>query len=222
MAKYCYPHPRPAVTVDLVAFTVDDGIPRVLLVRRKRAPFAGNWALPGGFLEIDEPVEEAVRREVLEETGVTIAGRVRPLGFFGEPGRDPRGRTISLVHVALIRPPAPKPMSGDDAADAAWVTLQDFPQLAFDHSTIFEQSLYWLSREITMGNGGLELLPEHFDDDDVRTLFRGLFSTARGAASWRRHQESAGRIARVRGKRARYRAVGGEVLRGPADADRVL
>ena len=93
--KYTYEYPRPAVTVDIVIATREES-PRVLLIRRKNEPFAGCWALPGGFVEMDETLESAARRELHEETGVKTKALVQ-LGTFGDPGRDPRGRTISVV-----------------------------------------------------------------------------------------------------------------------------
>ena len=98
--QYCYDYPRPAVTVDIVIVTREPR-PRVLLVRRKHDPFAGMWAVPGGFVEMDESLEDAAHRELKEETGIK-AGRLRQLHTFGAPGRDPRGRTISVVYMAQL------------------------------------------------------------------------------------------------------------------------
>jgi 8-oxo-dGTP diphosphatase len=209
MPEFCYSHARPAVTVDLVAFTVRDGGLSVLLVRRKHAPYAGSWALPGGFLGMDEPVEDAARREFQEETGLTIPGHVSPLGFFGTPGRDPRGRTISLAFVALLRGPGPHPEGGDDAAEAQWHQVADLEPLAFDHDLILATALTWLELGIKTHKLGPELLPHSFDDDDVRALFRALFGTARRAVSWRGGLEREGRIVTVPGSSHRYCAAGG-------------
>jgi 8-oxo-dGTP diphosphatase len=140
---YCYDYPRPAITVDLVVFTrTGDGL-RVLLIRRKADPFAGRWALPGGFLDIDEPVEAAARRELKEETGLEVAGPVEFLGVFADPGRDPRGWTISLAHVALLpgSGPTPDPTAGDDAQDATWLDTADARGLAFDHDAILAKAM---------------------------------------------------------------------------------
>lgn len=146
-APYCYDYPRPALTVDLVAFAGEGPRPRVLLIRRKHEPFAGRWALPGGFVEIDEPVGNAVRREFVEETGVDLHPDV-PLAFLGvwsAPGRDPRGRTISLVHAVRLDGPPPAPRAGDDAGEAAWRDSESGGELAFDHALILAAALRWLA-----------------------------------------------------------------------------
>src|SRR5690348_9654260 len=98
--KFCYQYPRPAVTVDVVIVT-REAKPRVLLIRRKHEPHLGQWAIPGGFVDMDEALEVAARRELLEETGVR-ARKLEQLGTWGDPGRDPRGRTISVVYLADV------------------------------------------------------------------------------------------------------------------------
>jgi 8-oxo-dGTP diphosphatase len=131
---YCYDYPRPAVTVDVVIVT--ESTPRrVLLIRRKREPFAGRWALPGGFVEMDETLEAAARRELLEETGVP-ALRLEQLYTFGDPGRDPRGRVISVAFLARVDGAKITPKAADDAAAVGWYSLARPPALAFDHAAI--------------------------------------------------------------------------------------
>ncbi len=132
--KFIYDYPRPAVTVD-VAILTRDAKPRVLLIRRKKAPFAGTWALPGGFVDMDETLEAAARCELLEETGVAAAKLVQ-LHTFGDPGRDPRGRTITVVYLAQVDPDAVQPRAADDAAEVGWFSLRRPPRLAFDHADI--------------------------------------------------------------------------------------
>src|SRR5229473_2080865 len=100
--KYTYEYPRPAVTVDVIIVTRERK-PRVLLIRRKHEPFTGMWAIPGGFVDMDEALEAAARRELREETGVAVQ-RLEQLGTFGDPGRDPRCRTISVVYLAQVNP----------------------------------------------------------------------------------------------------------------------
>jgi 8-oxo-dGTP diphosphatase len=145
---YCYDYPRPAVTVDLVAFArAADGL-KVLLIRRKHDPFVGSWALPGGFLEIDEPIAGAARRELKEETGLEVAGPISFLGVYGDPGRDPRGRTISMVYLVLLPGSPPEAVGGDDAAEAAWLDPSGLTGLAFDHDRILGDALRQLSATI--------------------------------------------------------------------------
>jgi 8-oxo-dGTP diphosphatase len=111
---------------------------RVLLVKRGRAPFQGTWALPGGFVEPHEPLEEAARRELREETGLEPE-RLEQFQAFGDPGRDPRGWTVSVAHLAVAGEEEARrlrPRAGSDAADVAWFDLDDLPELAFDHAAI--------------------------------------------------------------------------------------
>jgi 8-oxo-dGTP diphosphatase len=183
-APCCYEHPRPQVTVDLVVFTLVESLLRVLLVRRGREPFAGLWAIPGGFLGIDEPAEAAARRELREETGLEIPGSVEPIGFFAQPGRDPRGRTISLAHAAVVRAGEHAVKGSDDAAEAAWVDLENPSKLAFDHNEILSTAKSWLKHRVDQGNLALVVLPASFSMHDVLSLFRGLNMPGSQAREW--------------------------------------
>jgi len=109
----------------------------VLLVRRKNEPFAGKWALPGGFIDMDETLEESARRELREETGIEVS-KLWQVAAYGDPGRDPRGRTISVVYLARVKAADLRPIAGDDAAEVAWLPLANPPELAFDHKQILE------------------------------------------------------------------------------------
>jgi 8-oxo-dGTP diphosphatase len=144
--KYSYDYPRPAVTVDVIVVT-KEARPRVLLIRRKHEPFAGCWAIPGGFVDPDEPLEAAARRELKEETGVE-AGDMEQLQTFGDPGRDPRGWTISVAFVTRVSARKVRPQADDDAAEVAWHPLDHLPPMAFDHEKI-------LARARTQVSGGL-------------------------------------------------------------------
>jgi 8-oxo-dGTP diphosphatase len=129
---------RPSVTVDVVVVAPVDGQPKVLLVKRKKPPFEGCWAIPGGFVEPDEPLYAAARRELREETGAEPA-HLEQLHAFGDPGRDPRGWTISVAYLALLdeeKVQAWQPRPGSDAEAVGWFALADPPRLAFDHSDI--------------------------------------------------------------------------------------
>ena len=143
--RYTYPYPRPMVTVDAVIFRELAHGRELLLILRGHEPFAGHWALPGGFVGIEEDLDVAAARELAEETGLHGLG-LRQLGAFGAPGRDPRGRTISVVYWGLAGPEA-EIIAGDDAAEARWFDTGSLPPLAFDHDRIIEQALQWLEEE---------------------------------------------------------------------------
>ena len=132
-------HPRPAFTADVVAVRPGP-VDSVLLIRRGAGPFEGAWALPGGFVEHDEPPEDAARRELAEETGLAYEGPLRLVGVYGDPGRDPRGWTVSAVYLALV-PGDPDVTGADDAAEARWFAADALPALAFDHALIVTDAL---------------------------------------------------------------------------------
>jgi len=145
--QYCYDYPRPAVTADAIILTRESS-PRVLLIRRKHAPFAGAWALPGGFVDQDEPLEAAARRELYEETGLVV-GDLEQMHTFGDPGRDPRGWTVSVAFVARIDSASATPKPGDDAAAVAWHPLNRLPPLAFDHEKVLAHARRWLESHLS-------------------------------------------------------------------------
>ena len=132
--KHTYEYARPALTVD-VAIVTREAQPRVLLIRRKKEPFAGSWALPGGFVDANERLADAARRELVEETGVTVAD-LEQLYMAGDPGRDPRGWTVTVAYLAQVAPDALKPVAADDADAVGWFALDELPSLAFDHAML--------------------------------------------------------------------------------------
>jgi 8-oxo-dGTP diphosphatase len=133
-----YPYPRPALTVDVVLIKEGDDGPEILLIQRNHPPFVGHWALPGGFVDENEPLEKAARRELFEETGLKPS-TLRQIGAFGDPGRDPRGWTVSVAFWTRITEEM-IPHAGDDAGDARWWPLNNLPPLAFDHTDIVRQA----------------------------------------------------------------------------------
>ncbi len=142
---YCYEYPRPSVTVDIALFRRGKkGRLEVLLIKRARPPFKGQWAFPGGFVDQDESLEDAAARELQEETGLTQI-HCEQLGAFGDPGRDPRGHTVSVAFMALLDGEY-APQASDDAADAAWHSARRPPPLAFDHKKILRLALARLAR----------------------------------------------------------------------------
>lgn len=140
--RHVYEYPRPAVTADALVFVLADTGLEVLLVERGHEPFAGSMALPGGFVDPDEPLAAAARRELLEETGVT-AGTMIQVGAFGDPGRDPRGHTVGVAFLTLMRREVvlESMRAGDDAAGVALHPAHDPPPLAFDHGEMLDAAL---------------------------------------------------------------------------------
>ena len=131
---YSYDYPRPAVTADVAVLRLDD-VPEILLIQRKDPPFQKSWALPGGFMEMEETLEETARRELMEETGIR-AGELIRFDSYDKPGRDPRGRTITQVFVMIWKEEMGYPKAGSDAASLQWFGLNELPELAFDHQQI--------------------------------------------------------------------------------------
>jgi 8-oxo-dGTP diphosphatase len=132
---YTYKYPRPALTADcLVVGIGNDGGRFVLLVKRGHEPYEGCWALPGGFMEMEETLEACAQRELAEETGLTVAGHWVELGSFSRVDRDPRGRTVTVAFMAEVEECPVK--GGDDAREARWFPLDQLPPLAFDHDEI--------------------------------------------------------------------------------------
>jgi 8-oxo-dGTP diphosphatase len=148
--SYTYDYPRPAVTVDTVVLDLfdRDGIPRVLLIKRKNQPFQGMWAIPGGFLDIDEELSYSAAREVLEETGVDILPeKLQQINVCGELNRDPRGRVISIVFMGIIHRDSYTIQAGDDAEDVDWFRITALPNLAADHRSTITHALSTISRK---------------------------------------------------------------------------
>jgi 8-oxo-dGTP diphosphatase len=136
--KYTYDWPRPMVTVDAVVFSLSGSKTQVLLINRGREPYKGKWAVPGGFVEIEEELEDAVARELQEETGLTGV-QLEQMRTFGTCGRDPRGRQISIVFTGIATEGQDKIRPGDDAAKAKWFDIEKLPEdLAFDHDEMIK------------------------------------------------------------------------------------
>lgn len=203
-APYCYDHPRPAVTVDLVVFgAIDRGL-RVLLIRRRHDPFAGHWALPGGFLEIDEEIETGARRELQEETGLDSVQSLDMIGVFGAPGRDPRGRTISLAHAAIVVGPPGRVEGLDDASDAAWLPPRSDLSLAFDHQSILDRAVCWLSEQFRAGTDVLRLLGPGFTRNELERFFGELDLPTSEVTTWLTRMRKLGKIGPMTGTKGKF------------------
>src|SRR5690242_7423024 len=135
LVKVVINHMAFSVTVDLVVLTIRDGALCALLIRRGIPPYEGSWALPGGFVLDEEHLDVAAERELAEETGVTATGHLEQLASYGTPGRDPRGRVVTVAYLALM-PDQPTPAAGSDASGAAWRPIEGIQGLAFDHERI--------------------------------------------------------------------------------------
>jgi 8-oxo-dGTP diphosphatase len=146
--KYVYDWPRPMVTVDAVVFAISGDSVKLLLIKRKNDPFKGQWAIPGGFIGIDEELDVAVERELAEETGLTGV-KLEQMHTFGKPGRDPRGRQITVVYMGVITKGLDRIKAGDDAEDAQWFDIENLPSnMAFDHNVVAKFAINRLKSKI--------------------------------------------------------------------------
>jgi 8-oxo-dGTP diphosphatase len=170
---YRYEYPRPAVTTDCIIFGFDAGELKVLLIQRGIDPYKGKWALPGGFLHIDENADECARRELFEETGLENVF-IEQLYTFSEIDRDPRGRVITIAYYALVKPTDYKVQAGDDAKTAQWFSISMIPPLAFDHDRILRIALSRLRSKIRYQPIGFELLPEKFTLPELQNLYETI------------------------------------------------
>ena len=172
--SYCYEFPRPGLTVDCVVFGLDeqDSL-KVMLILRKIPPFQGQWALPGGFVHLDETLEEAAFRELQEETGIENVF-LEQLYTFGGINRDPRERIVTVAYYALVNLREYDIEATTDAMDAAWFAIDELPKLPFDHQQIFETALNRLRGKIRYEPIGFELLPKKFTLFQLQKLYESV------------------------------------------------
>jgi 8-oxo-dGTP diphosphatase len=193
------------VTVDVVIFTVRAAALQVLLIRRGKEPFKDHWAIPGGFVEMDESLEAAALRELAEETGVTNV-YLEQLRTYGEPKRDPRGRTITVAYFALVKAAELDPRAGDDAAGADWFSLSELPPLAFDHADILKDAHQGLQAKIQWTTAASSLLPRTFSLDQLQELHQLILGKPVHRGRLRRQMLSEGLLLEVKsGSAVRYR-----------------
>lgn len=167
--SYQYDYPHPAVSVDIVVFTIENDELKVLLIQRGLEPFEGQWALPGGFVGINEGLGTAAKRELKEETGVSAA-HLEQLHTFGRPDRDPRERVISVAYYALI-PPARLSLSATtDARDAQLYSINALPTLAFDHARILGRARQRVKEQLNDSDIAYQLLPKTFTMFELRRV----------------------------------------------------
>lgn len=170
---FTYKYPHPAVTTDSVVFGFDGKILHVLLIKRKIDPFKGSWALPGGFMKMDETLGECARRELREETGVHLSW-LKQFHAFSSVGRDPRERVVSVGYWALVRQSDYRLIAGDDAAEARWFPLENLPELAFDHAYIIEQARKHIREEIRLRPIAFKLLDKVFTMPELQRVWEAI------------------------------------------------
>jgi 8-oxo-dGTP diphosphatase len=180
-----YEYPRPALTVDCVVFAVEQQALKVLLIRRGQPPFRGRWALPGGFVRIDETLEHAARRELEEETGLADVF-LEQLYTFGALDRDPRERVVSVAYYALVKLSEHALRAATDASDAAWFDVAHLPRLAFDLRAILGVGLTRLRNKVRYEPIGFELLPRKFTLSQLQQLYETLLERALDKRNFRK------------------------------------
>jgi 8-oxo-dGTP diphosphatase len=173
------------LTVDIVIFTIEQGALKVLLVKRGIEPFAGQYAIPGGFVLENESLDQAAMRELREETGVAEV-YLEQLYSFGDPKRDPRGRVITVAYYALISAEHSQLRAGSDAAAAAWFAVDAVPDLAFDHAKILAYAVERLRNKLEYTTVGFQLLPEKFSLSELQEVYEAILGKKLDKRNFRR------------------------------------
>lgn len=189
--SFTYEYARPALATDCVVFGLDDEDLKVLLIKRGLEPFKGQWALPGGFIRVGESVDDCAKRELEEETGLKNV-YLEQLESFGAPNRDPREHVVTVAYVALVNLIDHPPEANTDAEQAAWFSLRDLPQLAFDHETILEAGQTRLKGKVRYHPIGFELLPEKFTLTELQKLYERILGEAIDKRNFRKKAQKLG------------------------------
>lgn len=176
---FCYEFERPGLTVDCVIFGLDleEETLQVMLIERDLEPFAGVWAIPGGFVRPGETLAAAAARELLEETGIADV-YLEQLYTFGDPARDPRGWVVSVAYYALVSPDKHTIHAATDARQARWFPIASLPRLAFDHAEILRTALERIRGKLTYAPIGFELLPRKFTIKQLQRLYEIVLGRA--------------------------------------------
>jgi len=177
--------PASQVTVDLVIFTIREHRLEVLLIERALPPFEGRWALPGGFIRDGESLEQAALRELEEETGVRDV-YLEQLYTFGDPGRDPRGRVVTVAYYALISADNAHLVASTDARAARWWPLAKHPRLAFDHDRILDYAVERLRNKLEYTTVGFQLLPRRFTLTELQRVYEAILGRPLDKRNFRR------------------------------------
>jgi 8-oxo-dGTP diphosphatase len=197
---YTYDYPHPAVTVDIAVFTVEDDDLEVLLIRRAQEPFKNRWALPGGFIRLDESLRRAAWRELREETGVS-AGFLEQIGAFGRPDRDPRERVISVAYFALLPADGLTIHAASDAREAKLFVFNDLPELAFDHTRMLRYARQRLKDKADDPSVILQLMPPEFTLTGLQRVFELILDRSLDKRNFRKRTDVLDRIEPTGGTR---------------------
>ena len=188
---YAYQHPHPAVTTDIVIFTIRQQQLELLLMRRADEPCKDCWALPGGFVNIDEDLEHCALRELEEETGVTGV-YLEQLYTFGTPGRDPRERVISIAYYALVPPDRMNIRAASDAREVAWFEVRQLPPLAFDHKAIVEKAHQRLAAKLNYSTIALQFMPKKFTLSELQQVYESILGAQLDKRNFRKRVAALG------------------------------
>ncbi|HTI71470.1 MAG TPA: NUDIX domain-containing protein [Candidatus Limnocylindria bacterium] len=183
--SHAYQYPRAALTVDCAVFGYDEGELKVLLIERGLEPYKGLWALPGGFVRVEETLDAAARRELHEEAGLTDVF-LEQLYTFGAVERDPRERVISVGYYALVKLAEHRASASTDAAKAEWFPVSKVPKLAFDHAEILAAALARLKGKVTYEPVGFELLPPKFTLSQLQHLYEAILEVTLDKRNFRK------------------------------------
>ena len=194
--KYRYEYPRPALTADCVIFGFDGKSLRILLIERGVEPYRGSWALPGGFMRMDETIDECAHRELREETGIEDI-YLEQCHVFSSVARDPRGRVVTVAFIALVRPSDYKVIGGDDASRAEWFDFSSLPPLAFDHREIVDFARNYLKEILRLRPIAFRLLDEMFTIDELRRVYEVINDTRYDRRNFERKAMQSDMIAEI-------------------------
>lgn len=183
--EFTYEYERPALTVDVVIYTIKDNELKVLLIQRNTDPYKDMWAIPGGFVLKGETLEQAAIRELQEETGVKDI-YLEQLYSFGDPGRDPRGWVVTVAYFALISSDNIKIKADTDAKDVQWFSAYNLPKLAFDHDKILKLSLERLRSKLEYANVGFQLLPKKFTLTSLQKVYEIILNKTMDKRNFRK------------------------------------
>ncbi len=173
--KFQHLYENPSVTVDIIVFTILNDDLKVILVKRKYDPFKNKWVIPGGFVRVDESLENAAKRELMEETNVKDV-YLEQLYTFGDPKRDPRGRVITIAYFTAVRPDKINLQASSDASEAQWVSVYNLPDLGFDHKGMLKYALQRLRYKLEYTTTAFQLLPKEFTLTELQKAYEIIFN----------------------------------------------